>query len=79
VNAAYLEAPGKLQQSGYLWDALTKQLAFKPVVVSQTAGRGNVIGFVTDPNYRGYMDGNNLLFLNAVFRGPAHSRRAGGD
>lgn len=79
VNAAYLEAPGKLAQSGYVWDALTKQLAFKPVVVSQTAGRGNVIGFVTDPNYRGYMDGNNLLFLNAVFRGPAHSRRSGGD
>jgi hypothetical protein len=79
VNAAFLEAPDKLAQSGYVWDSLTKQLAFKPVLVSQTAGRGNVIGFVTDPNFRGYMDGNNLLFLNAVFRGPAHSRRAGGD
>ncbi len=79
VNAGYLEAPGKLLESGYLWDQLRKQLAYKPFLVSQSVGRGNVIGFVTDPSFRAQMDGNNLLLLNAVFRGPAHSRRAGGD
>ena len=72
-------APGKLPESGYLWDHLRKQLAYKPFLVSQSVGRGNVIGFVTDPAFRAQMDGNNLLLLNAVFRGPAHSRRAGGD
>ena len=79
VNAGYLEAPEKLLESGYLWDSLRKQLAFKPFLVSQTVGRGNVIGFVVDPSFRAQMDGNSLLLLNAVFRGPAHSRRAGGD
>lgn len=79
VNAGYLDAPGKLLESGYLWESLRKQLAFKPFLVSQTVGRGNVIGFVVDPAFRAQMDGNNLLLLNAVFRGPAHSRRAGGD
>ncbi|MCC6262282.1 MAG: peptidase M14 [Bryobacterales bacterium] len=79
VNAGYLEAPGKVFESGYLWDRLRKQLAFKPFLVSQAVGRGNVIGFVADPAFRAQMDGNNLLLLNAVFRGPAHSRRAGGD
>lgn len=79
VNAGYLETPGKVFESGYLWDRLRKQLAFKPFLVSQTVGRGNVIGFVADPAFRAQMDGNNLLLLNAVFRGPAHSRRAGGD
>jgi hypothetical protein len=79
VNVGYLEAPDNLLQSGYLWDSLRDQLAFKPFLVTQTSGRGNVIGFITDPTFRAMMDGNNLLFLNAVFRGPAHSRRAGGD
>lgn len=79
VNVGYLEAPQNLLQSGYLWDALRKQLAFKPFLVTQSSGRGNVIGFVTDPNFRAMLDGNNLLFLNAVFRGPSHSRRAKGD
>lgn len=79
VNVGFLDQPDTLLQSGYLWDALRTQLAFKPVLVAQSAGRGNVIGFVADPNFRAMMDGNNLLFLNAVFRGPAHSRRAKGD
>ena len=39
-------------------------------------GRGLVIGFVADPNYRAYMDGLNTIFLNAVFRGPARARPA---
>lgn len=79
VNVGYLETPQNLLQSGYLWDALRTQLAFKPFLVAQSSGRGNVIGFVTDPNFRAMLDGNNLLFLNAVFRGPSHSRRAKGD
>jgi len=40
----------------------------------QREGRGHVIGFTNDPNFRGYMDGLNVFFLNAVFRGVAHSR-----
>lgn len=79
VNVGFLEAPDKLFQSGYLWDSLRNQLAFKPFLVSVSSGRGSVVGFVADPNFRAMMEGNNLLLLNAVFRGPAHSRRAGGD
>ena len=48
--------------------------AYKPLVMVQREGRGHVIGFTQDPNFRGYMDGLNVLFLNAVFRGVAHSR-----
>jgi hypothetical protein len=33
-----------------------------------------VVGFTADPNYRAFLDGMNLLFLNAVFRGPGHAR-----
>jgi hypothetical protein len=57
-----------------MWEANRKQMAYKPFVVVQRNGRGNVIGFTEDPNFRGYMDGLNLLFLNSVFRGAAHGR-----
>jgi len=38
-----------------------------------------VVGFITDPNFRASLDGMNVLFLNAVFRGPAHARPAAGE
>ena len=78
VNAAYFDAPDKLLASGYLWEENRKQLAFKPLIIVQPEGRGTVIGFTADPNFRAYMDGMNVLFLNAVLRGPAHARPAGG-
>ncbi len=34
-----------------------------------------VVGFASDPNYRGFMDSVNVLFINAVFRGPAYTHR----
>ena len=74
VNAAVYLGADKLLASGYMWADNKRQLAFKPLVVIQNEGRGSVIGFTADPNYRAYMDGLNVLFLNAVFRGPAHSR-----
>ncbi len=78
VNAAYFEASDKILASGFMWEPNRKQLAYKPFVVVQREGRGNVVAFTADPNFRGYMDGLNLLFLNAVFRGPAHVSGSGG-
>jgi hypothetical protein len=76
VNAAIYLGADQLLASGYLWEENRKQLAFKPFVVVQSQGRGAVIGFTSDPNFRAYMDGLNVLFLNAVFRGAAHARPA---
>jgi hypothetical protein len=74
INAAYFAAADKLVASGYLWAENQKQMAFKPLVVSGTSGRGVVVGFTQDPNFRAIEDGLNILFLNAIFRGPAHAR-----
>jgi len=81
VNAAVFAGPNEVLASGYMWDEYRKQLAFKPFVIVERSGRGSVIAFTADPNYRAYMDGLNLLFLNAVFRGPAHTGggRGGGQ
>jgi hypothetical protein len=77
INAAYFDAADKLLASGYLWSENRKQMAYKPLVVAGTSGRGVVVGFTEDPNFRAMLDGMNVLFLNAVFRGPAHARATG--
>ncbi|MFN0104538.1 MAG: M14 family zinc carboxypeptidase [Bryobacteraceae bacterium] len=74
VNAAYFLGADKLLASGYMWEENKKQLAYKPLVMVERQGTGHVIGFTFDPNFRAYLDGMNVLFLNAVFRGPAHAR-----
>jgi hypothetical protein len=73
INAVTFAGPDELLASGYMWDEYRRQLAFKPFVITGRSGRGVVIAFTANPNYRAAMDGLNLLFLNAVFRGPAHA------
>ena len=63
-----------LLASGYIWEENRLQLAYKPFVVAQPSGRGIVIGFTQDPNVRAYLDGLNVIFMNAIFRGSAHAR-----
>jgi hypothetical protein len=77
VNAVVFAGPDDLLASGYMWDEYRKQLAYKPLVVVGRSGRGVVVGFTADPNYRAAIDGLNILFLNAVFRGPAHAGGGG--
>jgi hypothetical protein len=77
VNAVYFDAADKLLASGYLWSENRKQMAYKPLVATSTSGRGVVVAFTEDPTFRGMLDGMNVLFLNAVFRGPAHARATG--
>lgn len=74
INAAVFSGPDEILQSGYMWEENRKQLAYKPLVVVTREGRGIVVGFTNDPNYRGYVDSMNLLFLNAVLRGPGVAR-----
>ncbi len=79
VNAAFFQAPDQLLLSGHLWEENRKQMAYKPFVVVQRDGRGLVVGFTADPNFRAYVDGLNILFLNAVFRGAARATPAPGE
>jgi len=74
VNVARFRSADDLLASGYIWDENRRQLAFKPFVVAQPSGRGQVVAFTQDPNVRAYLDGLNVLFMNAIFRGAAHAR-----
>ncbi len=72
VNVGVYAAGDESMASGFTWEASRKQLASKAYLMVQPHGRGLVIAFAEDPNYRAFMHGLNLLFLNAVLFGPAH-------
>jgi hypothetical protein len=74
VNVAVFSGADELLASGYIWEQNRKQLAYKPFAVVQPSGKGYVIGFTQDPNVRAYLDGLNLIFMNAILRGSAHAR-----
>ncbi len=74
VNVARFEGPDDVLASGYMWEENRKQYAFKPFAVAVEQGDGFVVAFTEDPNVRAYLDGLNVIFMNAVFRGPAHAR-----
>ena len=55
---------------GIVWDEAEPQLANKAFLVHQPMGRGQLIAFAEDPNYRAYAEATELLFINAVLLGP---------
>jgi hypothetical protein len=73
VNVAHFAAADQLLAAGYLWEENRQQLAFKPFVMVQSEGRGQLIAFTQDPTVRAFMRGLDVLFLNAIFRGAAHA------
>jgi hypothetical protein len=75
-NVARFQGPDDLLASGYIWEENRKQLAYKPFVVSESYGAGEVIAFTQDPTVRAYLDGLNVMLMNAIFRGAAHARPA---
>ena len=74
VNVVRFQGGDELLASGYLWEENRRQLAYKPFAVVQEQGDGIVVGFTQDPTVRAYLDGLNVLLMNAVFRGAAHAR-----
>jgi hypothetical protein len=55
--------------SGYISAENRERLRGSPSVLTDGFGRGSVILFVDNTNFRGYWRGTNRLFLNALFFG----------
>ncbi len=58
-----------LRLAGYLWPEAPERLAGSPYLWTERVGRGRVIAFSGDPNYRDLWRGMLPLFANAVFLG----------
>ncbi len=55
---------------GIVWEESRPQLANKAFLIHQPYGRGQLVAFAEDPNYRAYAEATQLLFMNAVLLGP---------
>ena len=55
--------------SGYVPDGFVKQLSLKPSIIIGRHGRGRIISFSDNPNFRAFWYGTNKTFLNALFFG----------
>lgn len=61
----------RLRMAGYLWPEVPARLAGTPYLWTERVGRGRVIGFAGDPNFRDLWRGLLPLFANSVFFGPS--------
>jgi hypothetical protein len=68
--ARYAEGDG-LVASGIVWEDTRPQLMNKAFLMHQPMGRGQIVAFSEDPNYRAYAEATQFLFVNAVLLGPA--------
>jgi hypothetical protein len=59
-----------LVMGGIVWEDAKPQLANKAFLMHQPMGRGQIVAFAEDPNYRAYAEATELLFINAVLLGP---------
>jgi hypothetical protein len=64
-------AKEKLRLSGFLWPETEKRLAGTPYLIAEKLGRGHVMLFADDPNFRMLWPRLTRLFMNAVLLAPS--------
>lgn len=72
VNVGVYAPAERLVAAGLVWKEAQPLLAEHAYLMHQPMGRGHVIAFAEDPNYRAYAEATELLFINAVLLGPGH-------
>jgi hypothetical protein len=70
TNVARYADVDDLVLSGTVWEEARPQLANKAFLMHESMGRGQIVSFAEDPNYRAYTEATMLLFMNAVLLGP---------
>jgi hypothetical protein len=71
-NVGVYESADKLVAAGLVWKEAQPLLAQRAFLMHQSMGRGHIIAFAEDPNYRAFTAATELLFINAVLLGPGH-------
>jgi hypothetical protein len=71
-NVGVYAKKDRLVAGGLAWESAQELLAEQAFLVHQPLGRGHIVAFAEDPNYRAFTEATELLFMNAVLLGPAH-------
>ena len=65
----------RLHLGGLLWPEGAGRLAHTAYVTREAVGRGQVVLFVDNPLFRGWMHETRRMFVNAVLYGPGLGTR----
>ena len=68
-NVGIYAKKDRLVAGGYTWQNSQDLLPQKAFLIDQPMGRGHVIAFAEDPNFRAVAEATELLFINAVVLG----------
>jgi hypothetical protein len=71
--ATYCEEK-ELRVSGFIFEEMKKALPGQVYLIDEPTGRGHVILYADDPNFRAYWDGLGRLFFNSILFGPSLRR-----
>jgi len=69
-TVARLAGEKDLRVSGLLWPEARQRWANTAYVTRESRGRGQIILFACDPNYRAYYYGTRQILVNAILLGP---------
>ncbi|MEO6212224.1 MAG: M14 family metallopeptidase [Vicinamibacterales bacterium] len=72
TNVGVYAPADRLVAAGLVWKEAQPLLAQRAFLMHERLGRGQVIAFAEDPNYRAYAEATQLLFINAILLGAAH-------
>ncbi len=72
TNVGVYAKQDRLVASGLAWEDAQELLQQRAFLIHQPVGRGHLVAFAEDPNYRAFAELTQLLFMNAVLLGPAH-------
>ena len=76
-TAARFARADSLRLSGLLWPEARERWAETAWLTREAHGRGQVILFADEPNFRSYFYGTTRLFLNALLLGPGLGTEVG--
>ena len=71
-NVGLYASKDRLVAGGLVWDEARESLAQKAFLIEEPVGRGHLVAFAEDPNFRAFTEATELLFANAVLLGPAY-------
>jgi hypothetical protein len=73
-NVATYASEEQLHVAGFLWEKMRRALPGQAYLVDEPVGRGHVILFAEDPNFRACWEGLSRFFLNALCFAPSLDR-----
>ena len=69
TNVGYYANKDRVMAAGFMWPEAQALIQQKAFLMHVSVGRGHVIAFAEDPNYRAFTEATGLLFINAVLLG----------